>query len=144
MLLNEMYHQTSNIRHSKSKKNVSRLVLQLSLPHPLKPSVNEDEDLVGAAPTGNASTTYELSTILLPTKDDMSSLVQVVASTKLMASHYLNQWWQELKAIQFFHRDLCNTLWLLLHFVCRKPGWAPNWGCRICIKAIPVDTISHN
>ena len=34
------YHQTSSISHTKSQHlNVSRLVLQLSLPNPLKPSV---------------------------------------------------------------------------------------------------------
>ena len=34
------YYQTSNIRHTKSPNlNVSRLILQLSLPNPLKPVV---------------------------------------------------------------------------------------------------------
>ena len=64
-----MYHQTSNISRPKSKNlNVSRLVLQLSLPNPLKPGFNENEDVVVAPPTGNAPTTCEGSTILLPTK----------------------------------------------------------------------------
>ena len=36
-----IYRQTSNIRHTKSQNlNVSYLVLQLSLPYPLKPGVN--------------------------------------------------------------------------------------------------------
>ena len=48
----------------------SHLILQLSLSNPLKPGVkwrNENEDAVGAAPTGDAPTTSEWSTILLPT-----------------------------------------------------------------------------
>ena len=31
-------------------------------------SIVENEDVVGAPPTGDATTTYELSTVLLPTK----------------------------------------------------------------------------
>ena len=39
-ILPDEYRQTSNIRHTKSLNlNVSRLVLQLSLPNPLKPHV---------------------------------------------------------------------------------------------------------
>ena len=55
----------------KSKNlNVSCLVLQLSLLNPLKPGHAgvDNEDVVGAAPTGYAPTTSELSIILLPTK----------------------------------------------------------------------------
>ena len=61
------YHQVSNIRCTKSQNlNVSRLVLQLLLLNPLEPGVKqENEDVVGAAPTGDASTTSEWSTILL-------------------------------------------------------------------------------
>ena len=58
-------------RHSESickieKKNV----FKTSLPNPLKPGVIylENEDAVGAAPTGDAPTASEWSTILLPTK----------------------------------------------------------------------------
>ena len=47
--------------------NVSCVVLQLSLPNPLNPGVKY-EDVVGAAPTGDAPTTSEWSTILLHTK----------------------------------------------------------------------------
>ena len=54
------YHQASDISRTKIF-NVSCLVLQLSLPNPLK-SV-ENEDVVGAAPTGDAPTTSEWSTI---------------------------------------------------------------------------------
>ena len=47
----------------------SRLVVQLSSPNPMKPGVkSRKEDVVGAAPTGDAPTTSEWSTILLPTK----------------------------------------------------------------------------
>ena len=55
--------------HQMPKPNVYRLVLQVSLPHQLKPGVEVDnEDVVWAAPTGDAPTTSEWWTILLPTK----------------------------------------------------------------------------
>ena len=58
------YRQVSKISHAKSQNlNVSHLILQLSLPNPLKPCVVENEDVVGAAPTGDAPTTSEWSTI---------------------------------------------------------------------------------
>ena len=57
-----------SISHTKYQYlNVSSLVLQLSLLNPLNPGV-KNEDVVGAAPTGDAPTTPELSTVLLPTK----------------------------------------------------------------------------
>ena len=63
-----IYLQSSNIRCSKSPNlNASHLVLQLSLPCPLKPGV-KNEDVVGARPTVDAPTTSERSIILLPTK----------------------------------------------------------------------------
>ena len=69
--LNELmiyYQQISDISHTKSQNwNVSCLVLQLSLRNLLKPGV-DNEDVVGAAPTGDAPTTFEWSKILLPTK----------------------------------------------------------------------------
>ena len=46
--------------------NVSRLVLQLSLPNPLKPGF-ENEDVVGAAQKGDAPTTSDWPTMLLHT-----------------------------------------------------------------------------
>ena len=63
----EYYRQISNIRRTKSQTlNVSQLVLQLSLPNPLKSGYqDENEDVVGAAPAGDAPTTSEWSTILL-------------------------------------------------------------------------------
>ena len=63
------YYQISNIRCTIFQDlNVSRLVLQLSLPDSLEPGVEVgNEDVVGAAPTGDAPTTSEWSTILLPT-----------------------------------------------------------------------------
>ena len=55
------YRQTSSIRRAKYRNsNVARLLLQFSLPNPLKPGVN----VVGGAPTGDAPTTSEISTIL--------------------------------------------------------------------------------
>ena len=60
------YRKTSSICRTKSQNlTVSCVVLQLSLPNPLKRGV---EDVVGAAPTGDAPTTSEWSTILLHTK----------------------------------------------------------------------------
>ena len=67
---NVKYCQVSNIRRTKPQHlKDSRTVLRLSLLNPLKPDVEvENEDVVGAAPTGDAPTTSEWSTILLPTK----------------------------------------------------------------------------
>ena len=60
-----IYCQTSNIGHTKSQNfNVSHLILQLSLKCEI---LSENEDVVGAAPTGDVPTTSEWSTILLPT-----------------------------------------------------------------------------
>ena len=56
------YRQVSNIRRTKSQYlKDSRTVLRLSLPNPLLPV--ENEDVVGAAPVGDAPTTSEWSTI---------------------------------------------------------------------------------
>ena len=63
------YRKTSSISRTISPNvNVSCLVLQLSLPNSLKPGVKlrTNEDVVGAAPTGDAPTTSELSTIIWP------------------------------------------------------------------------------
>ena len=58
------YRQISHIRRNKSQSlNDSRLVLHLSLPNLLKTGIVENEDVVGAAPTGDAPTTSEWSTI---------------------------------------------------------------------------------
>ena len=66
----ETHRQTCNTSRTISQNlNVSRLVLLLSLPNPLKPGVQvENEDVFGAAPTGDALTTFECPTIVLPTK----------------------------------------------------------------------------
>ena len=62
------YRQVSNIRRTKSQHlKDSHTVLGLTLPNPFKPDV-ENEDVVGAAPIGDAPTTSEWSTILLPSK----------------------------------------------------------------------------
>ena len=59
------YRETSNIRRTKYQNlHVSRLVLHLSLSNLLKPGDwVENEDVVGAAPTGDAPTTSEWSII---------------------------------------------------------------------------------
>ena len=63
------YRQISNIRCAKSQNlTVSPLILQLSLYNALKPGRVENEDVVAAAPTGDAPTTSEWSTILMSTK----------------------------------------------------------------------------
>ena len=51
----------SNIRRTNSPNLIiPRLVLQLSLPDPMKPEFQvENEDVVGAAPTGDAPNTSE-------------------------------------------------------------------------------------
>ena len=48
--------------------NVSRLVLQFFQIRWSEAYQFENEDVVGAAPTGDAPTTSELSTVLLPTE----------------------------------------------------------------------------
>ena len=57
------YREVSHISRTKFQNiNVSRLVLQLPFCNILKPSVKwrlENEDVVGAAPTGDAPTTSE-------------------------------------------------------------------------------------
>ena len=60
-----MYPQISNIRHTEAQNlDVSLLVLQLSLPSLLKPCDKfENEDVAGAAATGDAPTTSEWSTV---------------------------------------------------------------------------------
>ena len=56
--------------------NVSRLLLQLPLPNLFEARCYvENEDAVGAAPTGDAPTISEWSTILLPTKVSLISEV---------------------------------------------------------------------
>ena len=63
-----IYRQTSNISSTEFPNlSIYRLDLQLSLSNPLKPDV-ENDDVVGAALTGDAPTTFELSTTVLPTK----------------------------------------------------------------------------
>ena len=62
------YCQTSNIIHTKSQNfNVSRLAVVFAQSIKARCWV-ENEDVVGAAPTGDAPTTSEWSTILLPTE----------------------------------------------------------------------------
>ena len=65
-----IYRKTSSISCTKYQSlNISCILLKLSSLNPLKPGVkDENEDVVGAAPTGDAPTTSELSTIFLPTK----------------------------------------------------------------------------
>ena len=64
------YRQISNIRRTQSQNlKVSRLILQLSFVESFEVMYKvENEDVVGAAPTGDAPTTSEWSTILVPTK----------------------------------------------------------------------------
>ena len=84
----ETYRKISNIRCTKSPNlNAPRLVLQLSLPIPMKPGVTvENEDVVGAAPTGDAPTTSEWSNILLPTK---VRLILEIWRYLILMSHFI-------------------------------------------------------
>ena len=63
------YSQISNLRQQlpKLKCFSSRLAVVFAQSIGARYQV-ENEDVVGAAPTGDAPTTFELSTILLPTK----------------------------------------------------------------------------
>ena len=63
------YHKTSNISCTQSQNfNISHFFLQLSAQSIAARCWVENEDVVGAAPTGIAPTTYEWSTIGLPVK----------------------------------------------------------------------------
>ena len=63
------YRKISNIRCTKSRNlNDSRLALPVSGQSIEARGYVENEDVVGAAPTGDAPTTSEWSTIILPTK----------------------------------------------------------------------------
>ena len=69
----KLSRKTSYIRRPQNQNlNDSRLIMQLPLPTPLRPGV-ENEDVVGAAPTGDAPTTSEWSTISLPSKERLIS-----------------------------------------------------------------------
>ena len=68
MKIKLVYRQTSNMSRINSQNlNGLRLVVQLSLPNPLKLGIKSRMKTVGAAPTGDAPNTSEWSTILLPT-----------------------------------------------------------------------------
>ena len=58
---NSEYLKMSTIRRTEPQNlNDSRLILQLPLPNPLTPGIkSRNEDVVGAAPTGDAPTTSE-------------------------------------------------------------------------------------
>ena len=59
------YREISDARRTKSQNlNVPRLIVQFSLPNSLKPGIKLRMDVVGAAPTGDAPTTSEWSTIV--------------------------------------------------------------------------------
>ena len=62
----EKYRQIST-RTKSQNLNVSRLVLQLSLPNSLEPGVKSRMKNEDVAPVGAAPTTSEWSKILLPT-----------------------------------------------------------------------------
>ena len=66
-LTEDQLRRISNIRRAKSQNlNISRLVLQLFFSQSIEARCYvENEDVVGAAPTGDAPTTSEWWTILL-------------------------------------------------------------------------------
>ena len=70
LLLANDYRKTSSISRTKSQNlTVSRVVLPLSFTQSIEARCQvKYEDVVGAAPTGDAPTTSEWSTVLLHTK----------------------------------------------------------------------------
>ena len=86
----EIYRQICYIRRTKSHNlDVSRLALQLSLCNLLKPGLKfKNEDVVGAAPTGDAPTTSEWSIIVLPT--EVRFIRIAYTSTKLLSNTHDN------------------------------------------------------
>ena len=65
-----VYHQISNIRRTEypTLKRLSYCLAAFFVEYPEARCQVENEDVVGAAPTGDAPTTSEWSTIVLPTK----------------------------------------------------------------------------
>ena len=71
------------------------LVLQLPLRNPLKPGV-ENEDVVGAAPIGDAPTSSEWLTILLPTKGHQILEVWVYYVSAWVSDNIYYTVWDEI------------------------------------------------
>ena len=83
-LLKDKCLKSSNISDIKSQNlNDSRLVLQLSLPNPLKPVVK--------SPTGDAPTTTGWSTSSLPTR--VCVILEVLRYTFIQHDQYRDHWW---------------------------------------------------
>ena len=96
------YRQVSNISRTKIQNlNVSRRVLLLSLCNILKPGVKfEYEDVVGAAPPGDATTKSEWSTIVLPTKVRLIRGFNVYLETIFTIELWIfvyQQWWSIIR-----------------------------------------------
>ena len=96
-----MYRKLSNIRHTilKLKCFSSRLAVVFVQSAEARYQV-ENEDVVGAAPTGDAPTTSEWSTILLPTK-----------------VHLILEVWQ-------YMLSLCHYGWIHISTLTHKPTHA--------------------
>ena len=117
--LKNTYHQFSNTRHHKSQNfNISHLVLQLSLCNILKPGVkSRNEDVVGAMLTGDASTTYEWSTILLPTEAQIIEVLQ----------HYNNV----IMSVMAFQITSLTIFYSTIYSRCRS-----NKASKLCVNGL--------
>ena len=78
----------------------------------------ENEDVVGAAPTGDTPTTSEWSTILLPTKV------------------HLREVWRYLMMIKWWKCAWKHHLWNVCHIVLSLICWIHFYGCDSAIMAI--------
>ena len=84
-----------------------RLVLQLFLLKPLKPGVQANEDVIGAAPTGDAPTTSEWSTNLLPTK------MRLILEMWWYVSVQIPQWCSACKGLTHWLLKDVEIIWIV-------------------------------
>ena len=134
LVYKQHYRQCFNISRTQSPNiNVSRLVLQLSLPNTLKAREVENEDVVGAVPTGDAPTTAVWSTFLLPTKVRLvletlryvppKWAYNAVVTTYKVNTPSMNIWWRsgQLERLQrFLYRVDMYAEEFFLHIVCKQ------------------------
>ena len=132
------YHKTSCISRTKSQNlNAPRLILQLSLPNPLKHGVRlvKYEDVVGAAPTGDAPTTSEWSTILLHTKVwlILEVLQYMITNFRIPPKHDLiHQGWADEWTLYNPDSRPASPCWLW--WPVRWPQWVGNYpGRQACL-----------
>ena len=131
LVINHNYRQTSNISHTISQ-NLNVSLSPCSCICPIHWSQVENEDVVGAAPTGDAPTTPEWSTILLPTQVPLILevwwytsylLVNLVILVHIcigaLGQHWFGQWLASCSAPPYMHhhtRALSLLTWI-------NPAW---------------------